>query len=232
MREFFKKIIGAIAVVAILTGATYSGVEVAKFTSRATTDSVVQVLVYDKNGKEAGHGSGTYLGNGVYLTAAHVADQKGENTYVIKHQGGTEVKVLDVRADAKRDVALLFAGADVNIIPQVDLFCDYRGVGDDIYAKGYPMSLGLVETEGKIVSKASQWGPWANVYRVDVALGPGMSGGPVFDSYGYQIGINIGVALMPIGFAASSFGVNLIVPTTEVCDYIGELNYSGTGFKR
>jgi serine protease Do len=194
-----------------------------------TTDTVVQVLVFDKEGKPRGHGSGSYLGDGVYLTAAHVTAGEG-HTFVIKHQNGYQIHVLDVRSDAERDVALLFAGEGVDLIPPVNLFCGYRGIGSDVYSKGYPMSLGLVETKGTIASVASPWATWKSVYRTDVALGPGMSGGPVFDAYGNQVAINIGMALMPLGFSASTMGLNLIVPTVEVCNFMTELKHDGKAF--
>ena len=233
MREFFKKIVVGMAVFAITftvgLGLGSSVSTIYDYATASTTDSVVQVLVFDKDGKARGHGSGSYLGDGVYLTAAHVTAGDGLS-FIIKHQSGAEVKVLDVRADAERDVSLLFAGKGIDLIPPVNLFCDYRGVGYDIYAKGYPMSLGLVETEGAISSVASPWANWKSVYRTDVALGPGMSGGPVFDSYGNQVAINIGMALMPLGFSASTMGLNLIVPTVEVCNFMTELKHDGKAF--
>lgn len=229
MREFFKKIITAVMAVVIGAGIGISTAATFDYATRSTTGSVVQVLVYDKEGKPAGHGSGSYLGDGVYLTAAHVTAGEG-HTFTIKHQNGVMLQVLDVRADKERDVSLLFAGKGVDLISPVNLYCDYRSVGDDIYAKGYPMSLGLVETEGVISSVASPWANWKSVYRTDVALGPGMSGGPVFDSYGNQVAINIGMALMPLGFSASTMGLNLIVPTVEVCNFMTELKHDGKAF--
>lgn len=229
MREFFKKIITGLGIFAIAFGVGSTALTVYNYTTASTTDSVVQVLVFDKDGKPRGHGSGSYLGDGVYLTAAHVTAGEGLS-FTIKHQNGAELKVLDVRADAERDVSLLFAGRGVDLISPVNLYCDYRSVGDDIYAKGYPMSLGLVETEGVISSVASPWASWKSVHRTDVALGPGMSGGPVFDSYGNQVAINIGMALMPLGFSASTMGLNLIVPSVEVCNFMTELKHDGKAF--
>lgn len=222
MREFFEKIKTGVIVVtsSLLVGAII--VDIANYRLRPTTDSVVEVLVRDKGGNPLGHGSGSYIGDGWYLTASHVA--KGTNSIVIKHQNGVEVNVADIKLDEKRDVALLFVGAEPNLIPSATLYCGIRNVGEDVYAKGYPMDLGLVETKGVISSKPTEWNRWQNVYRTDVALGPGMSGGPVFDNNGFQVGVNVGVALMPIGFGATTFGVNLIVPSKEVCDFKKELN--------
>lgn len=179
------------------------------------SSSVVQAIILDKDGKDAGHGTAFYVGHGYYITAAHVAGTNSSMVLEDKYGGRFTANVIKV--SKTKDVAIMYTPYSIPGIGEATLKCNPIFIGEEITAVGYPLTLGYVETYGRVISNMSPWGNADNYYRVDAVIAPGMSGGPVFDNSGEVIGLNSAIALVPLGFGASISGIGLVVPSTEIC---------------
>lgn len=156
-----------------------------------------------------GHGSATHIGDGLYVTAAHVTNN-GPMTI-----NGAEIKVLWANTDY--DIALL-SGPDT--AASVPLACYTPSVGDVGKAHGNPMSFTDITTSLTVAGEAREIGDWKVALPMDGTLGPGMSGGG-FVIGGALAGVNVGAAFAPAGAFPSYFGISIIVPSSVVCDLMG-----------
>lgn len=152
-----------------------------------------------------GHGSGTHIGNGYVLTAAHVV--RGESDVQVKTDRGGQypAKVLWVANDD--DVALLRVDALAASSARVD--CGPFKVGREVRAVGNPLAEEFVTTYGRVSGKSGN-----GAMLVDLPLAPGMSGGGVFDRGGRLVGV-VSAVMTPGGLSMVSIGY--IVPAERVC---------------
>lgn len=160
-----------------------------------------------------GHGSGVHIGDGYIITAAHVVTQVGD--YLVKDRNFKEYPAEVLWKNHVYDVALLrvkdwrFRASSLN--------CDVPFQGQKITATGNPFDLTFIETHGYIAGKTIQLPNWKEALIADLTLGPGMSGGPVFNERHEVVGINVGVRLHRMGLSASPTGFAVIVPASTVC---------------
>lgn len=169
------------------------------------------VLVSDDNG----HGSGVHIGNGYILTAAHVVEDRPEMT--ITGSDGKSVVGTVLWSNKAYDVALIRV-TDHDNLSKSRLSCHaVLPIGERIEAIGNPVNLKWVHTWGRVSSDIGERGPWKISVLADIAIGPGMSGGPVFDRRGNVIGLAVGISVAPLGFTPSIYGVSYIVPSQAIC---------------
>ena len=159
-----------------------------------------------------GHGSATHIGNGYFLTAAHVI--KDGKTPLVDM---SESEVLWV--NKKYDVALLKSDGENN--DHLNLDCREPEVGERISMSGNPLNLESVTTWGQVSGSPREVGPWALVSPINAAIAPGMSGGALMDEGGNLIGVNVGVMVMPVGSAGGPVGIGYSVPASVVCMLMG-----------
>lgn len=172
-----------------------------------TETTVVKVIL--KNG----HGSGVSIGNGYFLTAAHVAD--GNKTVTLKTKDGKTRKADVLWINAAYDIALL--RSDDLSIPAAALSCNVAPAGETIISYGNPLMVEFVAAYGKIAGEPRKMGLWQSVFITDTTTVMGQSGGPVFSADGRLIGITVGVMAAPLGFSASLIGYGFVVPSSEIC---------------
>lgn len=161
-----------------------------------------------------GHGSGVHIGNGYIVTAAHVVAKKNVEYMVVSHDGmERKAEVLWLNSDY--DVALLrvFAGD----LKSSYMTCSPPLRGAAVSAFGNPYDIAFIETHGFVAGAVTKIHLWREAFVADLTLGPGMSGGPVFDEYGSVVGINVGVRLQRVGMAGASTGFAVIVPSSAIC---------------
>lgn len=158
-----------------------------------------------------GHGSGTHIGGGYVLTAAHVV--RGESDVRVKTDDGATnpAKVLWVGNDD--DVALLQVDGLAADTARVD--CGPLKVGREIRTVGNPLAEEFVTTYGRVSGRAGN-----GAVLVDLPLVPGMSGGGVFDRGGRLVGIASAV-MTPGGLSMVSIGY--VVPAERVCALLPRL---------
>ncbi len=158
-----------------------------------------------------GLGSGFIVNpDGVILTNAHVVDGASEVT--VKLTDKREFKARVVGVDKTTDVAVL--RIDAKNLPAVRIGNPSRTrVGEWVLAIGSPFGFENSATAG-IVSGRSRSLPDAGYVRflqTDVAVNPGNSGGPLFDTRGEVIGINSQILSQSGGYMGLSFAIPIDV---------------------
>jgi tetratricopeptide (TPR) repeat protein len=150
--------------------------------------SVVTVVVLDEAGTVEGTGSGIAVGAGRIVTACHVV----EDATRIEVRGGTESgKAASlIGMDRPNDLCLLQAPG-LTSVPAKLRAVDSSLVGEEIFALGNPLGLGLAISKGNVAGLRNDDGISRIIGTAPVS--PGSSGGGIFDSSGRLIGITTAV---------------------------------------
>lgn len=199
--RYYKYSLFAVLVTTIVlfTGANYA-------TSQPTTvseASVVRVVLPD------GHGSGVNIGDGFIVTAAHVPGAATSVTIVTS--AGKQVAADVLWVNKAYDIALLRTAEMIGKGSKLD--CRSAKEGDVIQASGNPMGLEFVSSFGRVAGNARTFGNWKSVLITDIAIGPGSSGGPIFEPDGRVIGIVVAGALAPLEGGKDAAGADIYTPT-------------------
>jgi len=155
----------------------------------------------------SGVGSGFIVSDdGYILTNAHVVDNASDITVRLRDR--TELSAELIGLDELTDVALIKVDAEdlpvVKIASSEDL-----AVGEWVLAIGSPFGFDQTATQG-IISAVSRNLPSANYVpfiQTDVAVNPGNSGGPLFNTDGEVIGINSQIYSSTGGYQGLSFAI-------------------------
>lgn len=177
------------------------------------------VLIQPANGK--GHASGVIISKRTVLTNRHVAEAVKE-TGKITFQGGEVVEAHLVWVSAYNDLAMYEVEVPRKYIP-ARLACRAAVLDEEVTVIGHPLITKWNVTRGHVTSGSGmEEADIKNSIAIDAIVAPGNSGGPVFDRYGYVIGLAHAGLLASVGFGASFTGVNLMVPTSEICWQLGQ----------
>ena len=137
---------------------------------------------------DRGTGTAFHIGNGEFLTAAHVVDSA--SSIQLRH-GARRLTASRAGYDTATDIALLRAnGAGVAALSFGDVSA--IGPGHALAVAGYPPSVtGTPAAVSGLLSKFVRDPSWgAGTYiQTDAAVNPGNSGGPVFDRCGAVVGL-------------------------------------------
>ncbi|PWL18808.1 serine protease [Falsochrobactrum shanghaiense] len=203
MRAFWIAAAFAVAMLAAFT-------VLSPATTASRAESVAKI-VYDNS-----HGSAVHIGDGYFLTAAHVVDKN--ETAPLVFTDGREVLGDVLWTNRAYDIALVKASASG--IAAAKLACVVPDVGTHIHAKGNPSNMDFITVWGRVAGAERTAGPWHSVIVTDIATVPGQSGGPVFNDQGEVVGITVGVMLAPAGMGRSIVGIGYVVPGRAVCDLL------------
>jgi serine protease Do len=126
--------------------------------------------------------------DGYLITNYHVV--KDADSIYIQASNGNSYKVEIVNQDPLADVAVLKI-TDPNFTELKNLPYTFKksvsDLGEDVFTMGYPKD-DLVIGKGYLSSKTGYSGD-TTAYQISIAVNPGNSGGPLFDSRGNVIGI-------------------------------------------
>ena len=153
-----------------------------------------------------GAGSGFIVSpDGVILTNAHVVRDADEVTVKLQDRREYRAKVLG--SDTKTDVAVL--KIDAKNLPVVPLGNTRNlQVGEWVLAIGSPFGLESSVTAGVVSAKGrSLPGDSVGFIQTDVAVNPGNSGGPLFNTRGEVVGINSQIYSQTGGYQGLSFAI-------------------------
>lgn len=179
-------------------------------------DAMTTVKVLGENG----HGSATNIGNGYFVTAAHVLH--GENEVKLKTSSGNQATADVLWASDKYDIALM--KSDVTGVDAANIECRRPERGEYLKLSGNPINMEFIDTRGHVAGDVMfDIGPWGESIPVDAAIAPGMSGGGAFDKDGDLVGVNAGVMIMPVGMAGGPVGLAYVVPSSVVCMLMGRV---------
>lgn len=160
-----------------------------------------------------GHGSATHIGDGLYVTAAHVV-----NDVATVKINGVESAVL--WANKTYDIALISGPSQADVVP---LVCYDAVVGEVGIAHGNPLQFTDISTTLTVAGEARALNNWKLAMPMDGTMAGGMSGGGWVIN-GFLAGVNVGVALAPTPVGMSSyFGISIVVPSSVVCDLMGRV---------
>jgi serine protease Do len=157
-----------------------------------------------------GAGSGFIVSpDGVILTNAHVVRDADEVTVKLQDRREYRAKVLG--SDPKTDVAVL--KIDARNLPVVPMGNTRNlQVGEWVLAIGSPYGLESTVTAGVVSAKGRSL-PNDSVpfIQTDVAVNPGNSGGPLFNTRGEVVGINSQIYSQTGGYQGLSFAIPIDV---------------------
>lgn len=244
MREAYKDVLRVWSIVAMGILALVVGIQLIGQPKATDAPAVVHIMTETKMDKAGtlqyqpvpgkATGTGFHIGNGKYLTAAHVV--KGADKVTMEDAPQMELEVL-WRSD-EYDVALMkeryvgvpivtfdsflarFAQAGLSYSRKaLSISCAKLTPGTPVTVEGFPLDLGRTITKGVVSGTEQDFkGYWKRGVVVDVAVAPGNSGSPMLDQAGSVAGIVVGSRLMPIGFGATITGFNIVVPSSVLCD--------------
>ncbi|MEN3278332.1 MAG: serine protease Do [Massilia sp.] len=169
---------------------------------------------YPRGGRDApvfGAGSGFIVSpDGVILTNAHVVQGADEVTVKLADRREFRAKVLG--SDPKTDVAVL--KIDAKNLPVVPIGNSRNlQVGEWVLAIGSPFGLESTVTAGVVSATGRNLGAESQVpfIQTDVAVNPGNSGGPLFNTRGEVVGINSQIYSQTGGYMGMSFAIPMDV---------------------
>jgi serine protease Do len=147
--------------------------------------------------------------DGVILTNAHVVRDADEVTVKLQDRREYRAKVLG--SDPKTDVAVL--KIDAKNLPVVPIGNSRNlQVGEWVLAIGSPYGLESSVTAGVVSAKGrSLPGDQVPFIQTDVAVNPGNSGGPLFNTRGEVVGINSQIYSQTGGYQGLSFAIPIDV---------------------
>jgi serine protease Do len=168
-------------------------------------------------------GSGFIISeDGYILTAAHVIAEAEQ--VLVRLSDHREKTARVVGADARSDVALL--KIDAEGLPTVTTGdSEALEVGEWVLAIGSPFGLESTATQG-IVSALGRNLPgdtYVPFIQTDVALNPGNSGGPLYNTEGEVVGISAQIFSQTGGY----MGVSFAVPINEAMRVAEQLRTEG-----
>tara|TARA_R110000737_G_scaffold2923_9_gene9112 strand:+ start:30952 stop:32367 length:1416 start_codon:yes stop_codon:yes gene_type:complete len=159
--------------------------------------------------------------NGLYSSGAGwIYDTKGHlitNAHVVKSASRVSVEFYNgglvegtvIGTDIYTDIAVVAVDPSRTTFPAMRAAERLPRVGERVYAFGSPfgfkfsMSEGIVSGLGRQAQGGSLVGGYTNYIQTDAAVNPGNSGGPLVNTDGHVIGMNVAIAT-----AASAIGSN------------------------
>jgi S1-C subfamily serine protease len=176
-----------------------------------------------------GSGSGAVIDrNGHILTNYHVVE--GAEDIQVTLAGGKQREAALVGYDAEHDIAILKVDAPSDeLYPIAFGSSDNLRVGQRVYALGNPFGLEGTITTG-IISALNRTLPsriagreLQSIIQTDAALNPGNSGGPLLDTSGRIIGMNVAIATK----SGQNAGLGFAIPINRIARYVPELIATG-----
>ena len=176
-----------------------------------------------------GFGSGFIVdSSGYVITNAHVVD--GAVDIRVGLHDRRELKATLVGSDKSSDIAVL--KVDAENLPVVKIGdSDNIKVGEWVLAIGSPFGFEHTATQG-IVSALSRSLPddtYVPFIQTDVAVNPGNSGGPLFNTDGDVIGVNSQIYSRSGGYQGLSFAIPINV-AMSIADQLRESGFATRGW--
>jgi S1-C subfamily serine protease len=204
-----------------------TNIRVYEVANRGVVNIVTRTVSYDRffmlPSPGEGAGSGCVLDKrGHILTNNHVVDDA--QAIQVTLSGGRTYSAEIIGADLTTDIAVLKIDA-----PPAELFplqlgsSDTLKVGQRVYTLGNPfgfdgtLTTGIVSNLNRTLPSRERGREMKSIIQTDAAMNPGNSGGPLLDTSGRMIGMNVAIASTSgqnsgLGFAIPINRIRQIVP--------------------
>jgi len=179
--------------------------------------------------RSSGFGSGFIIdSSGYVITNAHVVD--GAVDIRVGLHDRRELRATLVGSDKSSDIAVLKVDAeDLPVVKIGD--SDNIKVGEWVLAIGSPFGFEHTATQG-IVSALSRSLPddtYVPFIQTDVAVNPGNSGGPLFNTSGEVVGVNSQIYSRSGGYQGLSFAIPINV-AMSIAEQLRETGFATRGW--
>ena len=210
-----------------------------KFPSGSPFEEFFKDFIDQSHQGEGKEKKATALGSGVIIdekegyivTAAHVISDSEKVTVTL--DDGVELEAKIIGKDKRRDIALLKVITDKKL-PIATLGDSSKlRQGDWTIAIGNPHGLGNTATVGIVSARSRDLGGKSrgieatefidDFIQTDAALNQGNSGGPLFNSVGEVVGINVTI----LSETGGSIGIGFAVPSNTVQKIVEQIKQYG-----
>jgi S1-C subfamily serine protease len=211
-----------------LTPEELTNIRVYEGANRGVVNIITSTVSYDRffmlpNPGE-GAGSGSVIDKrGHILTNFHVVEDARDIQVTIN--GKTYENAEIVGTDPDQDIAVLKIDAPPEELYPVPVgTSDNLQVGQRVYTLGNPFGLEGTLTTG-IISNINRTLPsrtgreMKSIIQTDAAMNPGNSGGPLLDTSGRMIGMNVAIATK----SGQSAGVGFAIPINRIRQIVPQL---------
>jgi S1-C subfamily serine protease len=202
----------------------------------AVSPSVVHIEVSEGRRSLTGSSGAGWVfdGDGHVVTNAHVV--RGSQRISVEFADGVVTGARLVGSDVYTDIAVLRVERDGSeLIPARRSEMRLPRVGERAFAFGSPfgfkfsMSEGVVSGLGRRAPGSSIPGGYTNYIQTDAAVNPGNSGGPLVNSDGHVIGMNVAIATSrttgasPEEAGGDSAGISFAIPLGTIEPIVDQL---------
>jgi S1-C subfamily serine protease len=177
---------------------------------------------------QSSRSSAVYIGNGYFLTAAHILSSN-QSELVMETNIGQKLVAELLWASTSYDISLFHSEHyDSVYISSYSIDCSALSIGDELQFIGNPTNIDFVNTWGRVARDEIEIpNMWKRAIPVNATILPGMSGGAVIDDRGKLKGINVGTlravsGMSPMGPQASFTGISYIVESADICFLMGK----------
>ncbi len=205
--------------------------------AQATGPSVVHIDVRSRSGRRSMSGA-TGAGwvfdeHGHIVTNAHVVNEA--DVVLVQFSDGRVEEARVQGTDRSTDVAVLKVDSLNGHLPLPRASGVIPRQGQLVFAFGSPfgfkfsMSQGIISGLGRSPAGAVEFGGSTNFIQTDAAVNPGNSGGPLVDSSGRVIGMNVAIATgrdTDGTTEGQSAGISFAIPLSTV-EYVAEQLIAG-----
>lgn len=198
-----RSILACALSLAIATGVAF------KFSPPSTVAKDSPFVFIDIDGK--GHGSGTHVGGGYFITAGHVTN--GAKLLTIRSIEGYSYNAEILWQNTEYDVSLLYV-KDHDRLGSVPMSCAENHVGQNITITGNPLDTLQAKSWGKVsglsltgLEDRYDGGMWKKLITLDITAAPGVSGAGIINDSGQLVGILVAGAVSDRGVFPYTYGV-------------------------
>jgi S1-C subfamily serine protease len=176
-----------------------------------------------------GSGSGSVIDKeGHILTNFHVV-QDAQDIQVTLY-GGKAYPATLIGYDAAHDIAILKIDAPADTLFPISFGASQNlKVGQRVYALGNPfglegtMTTGIISNLNRTLPSQVEGHDMQSIIQTDAALNPGNSGGPLLDTTGRMIGMNVAIATK----SGQNAGLGFAIPVSRIARFIPDLITKG-----
>jgi S1-C subfamily serine protease len=211
-----------------LTPEELTNIQVYDGSNRGVVNIITSTVSYDRffmlPSPGEGAGSGSVIDKrGHILTNYHVVEDARDSQVTLN--GKTYEDAQGIGTDPDQDIAVLKIDAPADELFPVPVgTSDNLRVGQRVYTLGNPFGLEGTLTTG-IISNINRTLPSRTgremklIIQTDAAMNPGNSGGPLLDTSGRMIGMNVAIATK----SGQSAGLGFAIPINRIRQIVPQL---------